>query len=123
VGERPPLPTDFFDSDNIQTTGDTLSLFTFAPDAFSSTKRDKYPLNQTAMKTPQCHLLQTLGFAPLKSSAGGSNTSRKMAAAAESTTTASNLIAVPDDVLFQILLHCGPREVDESVKFVCRRLQ
>ena len=33
------------------------------------------------------------------------------------------LDVVHDDILFQILLHCGPKEVDESVKFVCRRLQ
>ena len=33
------------------------------------------------------------------------------------------LSRMPDDVLFQILLHCGPYDADESVKLVCRRFQ
>ena len=33
------------------------------------------------------------------------------------------LNSLPDDVLFQVLLYCGPCDVDEGIKFVSKRLQ
>ena len=70
------------------------------------------------MRTPQCPIA--------KSTCSGVNS--------ESPTTSSSFIptadlnddiltGLPDDVLFQILLYCGPKEVDETIKLVCRRLQ
>lgn len=78
------------------------------------------------MKTPQCHLLKNRRFAKPKYSpvvSSSAVSSSATAAPAHAVPTYSNLLNMPDDVLFQILLHCGPVEVDESVKLVCRRLQ
>jgi hypothetical protein len=78
------------------------------------------------MKTPQCHMLKNRRFAKPKYSpvvSSSAVSSSATAAPAHAMPTYSNLLNMPDDVLFQILLHCGPVEVDESVKLVCRRLQ
>lgn len=76
----------------------------------------------TRMQTPQCHLLQNLALSSSKRDSG--NTDGAAVAISSDTRPAEvDLLGLPDDVLFQILQLCDPREVDETVKLVCSRLQ
>lgn len=74
------------------------------------------------MIAAQSHLFQNIDL-PTPTKSDVNPWSKAVDSAMTSNNSDDLLSPIPDDALFQILLHCGPREVDESVKFVCRRLQ
>ncbi|KAL3791992.1 hypothetical protein HJC23_011121 [Cyclotella cryptica] len=79
------------------------------------------------MKTSQCFSLGDLCHSSLADECVEEKQCRTRMSSTEIAMTMSNLkldflSEMPDDVLFQILLHCGPYDSDESVKHVCRRL-
>jgi len=80
------------------------------------------------MKETQCYSLGALCHSSLADKSVEGRKCPTPVSSSEMAMTTSNLkldilSRMPDDVLFQILLHCGPYDADESVKFVCRRLQ
>ena len=79
------------------------------------------------MNTPQCHSIeQREGTKPSLTNMGQSKLSDCEISDLFIVTDSNEdayLYALPDDTLFQILLYCGPCDVEENVKVVCRRLQ
>ena len=63
---------------------------------------------------PQCNLVCNVGL-------GSLSLNQQQPETSESST--SQLESLSDDLLLNVLLYCGPNEVEENVKLVSRRLQ
>ena len=66
---------------------------------------------------PQCNLVGNVGLDSL------SLDQQKQSKTSSESSTTSQLESLSDDLLLNILLYCGPTEVEENVKLVSRRLQ
>ena len=71
----------------------------------------------TAINVPQCNPIDLVGGDTL--SICGSIDNLKLSGEDEG----ACLQSLPDDVLLNVLLYCGPTDVEESLKLVNRRFQ
>ena len=74
-------------------------------------------LSSNSQDDPQCNLVGNVDLDSL--SLNQQQQSEEM----RSESGTSQLESLSDDVLLNVLLYCGPNEVEENVKLVSRRLQ
>jgi len=68
---------------------------------------------------PQCNLVGNVGLDSL--SLDQQQSEEKISS--ESSTSKLDLESLSDDLLLNVLLYCGPNEVETNIKLVSRRLQ
>ena len=71
-----------------------------------------------AQDDPQCNLVGNVDLDSLSL-----DQQQQSDVTSSETSTTSELESLSDDLLLNVLLYCGPTEVEESVKLVSRRLQ
>ena len=68
---------------------------------------------------PQCNLVSNVDLDKLSLN----QQQQPIVTSRSESSTTSQLESLSDDLLLNVLLYCGPTEVEESVKLVSRRLQ
>ena len=65
---------------------------------------------------PQCNLVGNVDL-------GSLSLDQQQPETSTSESSTSELESLSDDLLLNVLLYCGPNEVEKNIKLVCRRLQ
>ena len=86
--------------------------------SFASTSRMTIKSSSNANDDPQCNLVSNVGLESLSLN--------QQQQSKETSTSESSIIqleSLSDDLLINVLLYCGPNEVETNIKLVSRRLQ
>ena len=85
---------------------------------FTTRSRMTIKSSSNAQDDPQCNLVGNVGMESL--SLNQQQQSEETSSESDST---SQLESLSDDLLLNVLLYCGPNEVEGNIKLVSRRLQ